>query len=389
MEKKLLILLFFFISIVLQGQTKYGILVETALDPFLGWGGSHGGSHSIRVGNNAIYKSSNSQDVVVTEYDFFYVTAPYPSVITCTGGTTGNIDVPDCRQSSTIPYDPNTFDRSSFSGCIAYSKIMGIYLPQPVNSNACKEDVITFNRGWNWQYSYDGSNWVNFTSEFQAQRNISFKIKDLSGSEGKLKIYFRTGYVSINGSKFTDQIVYDIIPCSPGLVGTPNKTNLSCNNGNNGQVTFTFDRDLIQNESFLLNLTQIVNGNNLPPITKNVSIADFPNRQITFTGLASGTYFLHYQTFLNNGSNPTSDNTDNPFFIDQPTPLKFIITPTNPSCNGGNGEILINTSGGTPPYFYSINNGTKIQFANGSPIIPAPNGLYSIKITDSNGCIEK
>ncbi len=384
MEKKTLILLLFFICVALQGQTEYGILVETELYPFAEWNGSHGGSHSISVGNNTITKRSNVENDFVTEYDFFYVTNPIPTKITWSSRTVGNINETDCEREGETEYIPKKFDRVAFTGCNANSLIMGIYLPQQI-SNSCKEDIITFNRGWNWKYSYDGISWNDFPSQYQAKRSISFKVKDLVGYKEQSKVYFKTGY----NSNFTDFVVYDIFQCPPNLEGLPTVVKPFCYDANNGKVTFTFDRDLILDERFLLNLTQIVNGNNLPPIMKNVSMADFPNRQITFTNLTSGTYFLRYQTFQNNGLTPTSDNTSAPFSINQPSPLRFTITPVNPSCNGGNGEILINASDGTPPYYYSINNGTKTQFANGSKTIPVPNGVYSIKITDENNCIEK
>ncbi|MCV9926824.1 SprB repeat-containing protein [Flavobacterium sp. LS1R49] len=208
--------------------------------------------------------------------------------------------------------------------------------------------------------------------------------------------YTKTGSGGTND--YSDILTYKFIPCPPLLLGAPITTKTSCIYNQDGEVTFTFNRDLINNEHFLLNLTQVVNGNNLPPIPKDITSANFPNRQITFTDLKSGTYFLHYQTFQDNGALPTSDTKSDPFIIQPPIALRYEITPTDPLCNSGTGEILINTFGGTPPYFYSINNGTKTQFTNptttdanghkGSLIITKQEGVYNIKITDDNDCIE-
>ncbi|MDX6181605.1 SprB repeat-containing protein [Flavobacterium sp. Fl-77] len=254
-----------------------------------------------------------------------------------------------------------------------------------------------------WEYSTNGNDFYKINISTGFNENYDFikenfpLLKNYSGN-----INFRALIDSdseITGEEIYSNIVsYNIIPCSPNLVGSPEIIKPSCFQGKDGQVTFTFDRDLIDNETFLLNLTQVVNGNNLPPKEKNVSKAEFLNKKITFTGLESGNYFLHYQTFQNNNTTPTSDNLSDLFFVDQSKALKYIINTTNPSCYGANGEIVVEASGGTPPYYYSINNATKTPFTNpftsdangfkGSQILTIPNGSYNIRITDSNNCIE-
>lgn len=401
MKRKILLFLFFMTSIILQGQTKYGILVQTSLFPFMDWEGSHGGSHRITIGNKNISKGSNFEDITVIEYDFVYVN-DNPATIECRGATRGNKDDSDCTTSITIPYNGDTFNSADFYGCIADSEIFGIYLPQPINSNICRDQTINLTGGWNWQYSYNGSTWTSFPSAYQAKRNITFKITDLIDYDGKQKIYFRTGYLT----QFTDFIIYDIAPCAPNLVGNPEKVKPSCSQENDGQVTFTFDRNLIDNEYFSLNLTQIVNGKNLPPINKYVSIDEFINNKITFTGIGSGNYFLHYQTFQVGNSTPFSDNYSDEFTIEPITPLTFKITKAdNPACYNGKVDIIIEANGGTPPYYYDNLNGEteilngvsqikRIQFdpsnINKKTVIIQQLELkeYNIKVTDANKCIE-
>ncbi len=54
-------------------------------------------------------------------------------------------------------------------------------------------------------------------------------------------------------------------------------------------------------------------------------------------------------------------------------------------CNTNNGQVTLTPAGGTPPYQYSINDGTTFQpgnvFSNLGP------GSYSILIEDANGCV--
>lgn len=63
------------------------------------------------------------------------------------------------------------------------------------------------------------------------------------------------------------------------------------------------------------------------------------------------------------------------------------VTSTNVLClNGSDGSITMSTTGGTPGYEYSIDNGITYQtsgFFGG-----LPNGSYTLKVKDANGCIK-
>jgi len=70
---------------------------------------------------------------------------------------------------------------------------------------------------------------------------------------------------------------------------------------------------------------------------------------------------------------------------DAPSPLIQSITETNINCNGAsNGQIIINSNGGTGAIQYSIDNGSTFQpsgtFTNLSP------GTYDVVISDANNC---
>ncbi|HHH50240.1 MAG TPA: T9SS type A sorting domain-containing protein, partial [Saprospiraceae bacterium] len=71
--------------------------------------------------------------------------------------------------------------------------------------------------------------------------------------------------------------------------------------------------------------------------------------------------------------------------ITEPTAPHIEIEVQNESCAGDNdGQITINTTGGTGPFQYSINNGITFQnenvFTNLSP------GIYTVIVKDANGC---
>ncbi|MEI6311032.1 MAG: T9SS type B sorting domain-containing protein [Bacteroidota bacterium] len=70
------------------------------------------------------------------------------------------------------------------------------------------------------------------------------------------------------------------------------------------------------------------------------------------------------------------------FTIIESAPLSTMIIPTNPTCFGGtNGSIDLTTSGGTLPYNYLWNT-----FENTEDINSLRAGLYTVIITDANGC---
>lgn len=69
--------------------------------------------------------------------------------------------------------------------------------------------------------------------------------------------------------------------------------------------------------------------------------------------------------------------------VTQPPEFASSITQTNVSCYAGNdGQAVIMSSGGTPPYQYLWNTGdVQSQLSN------VPSGAYQVTITDSNSCL--
>ncbi|MEI2760272.1 MAG: PKD domain-containing protein [Bacteroidia bacterium] len=67
-------------------------------------------------------------------------------------------------------------------------------------------------------------------------------------------------------------------------------------------------------------------------------------------------------------------------------PSVLIVSPiiSNTTCTSANGSIVLNASGGTSPYSYSINSGANFQSQNNFNAIAA--GNYTVVITDDNGC---
>ena len=95
----------------------------------------------------------------------------------------------------------------------------------------------------------------------------------------------------------------------------------------------------------------------------------------TITNLTSGTYTLK----ATDSKGCVSSST---IFVSQPAPIVPVVTTTNAVCNGTNGAASVSLTGGVSPYTYQWLpvGGTNTLAAGLSA------GIYSISITDNNGC---
>ncbi len=67
--------------------------------------------------------------------------------------------------------------------------------------------------------------------------------------------------------------------------------------------------------------------------------------------------------------------------VTQPAAISLILTSTNSICLGATGTVTATVSGGTVPYTYSWSSGSSASTANALAA-----GVYSLKVTDNNGC---
>lgn len=169
-----------------------------------------------------------------------------------------------------------------------------------------------------------------------------------------------------NGGPFETSEFSDTIVVRGGFsVDTLNITNVSCNGANNGSAEVTHTA-VVAPITF-----QWFNASTNTPLGIATNVA---------TGLPPGIYTC--QVSDGGGCVITSDTVT----ITQPLALTATATPANVICFGAcNGSITVNQSGGTPPYQYSIDNGSSLFASNFFSSLCA--GGYQFVVVDGNGCI--
>ncbi len=156
-----------------------------------------------------------------------------------------------------------------------------------------------------------------------------------------------------SGMVCTGTAITFTITVNPSLTVTGTQTNILCNGNSTGAIDIT------------------AAGGSGPYIYTwtgtgvNVTAEDQ-------TGLAAGLYSVIVTDDIGCTASLTVT-------ITQPAaPLTIVMTGTNASCNGSANATV---SGGTIPYTYQWNNGATTQ-----SISNIPAGIYSVVVTDANGC---
>ncbi|WP_202703272.1 SprB repeat-containing protein [Flavobacterium sp. UGB4466] len=391
MTKKLPLILFFLGSLFAYGQTDYGILIKSKITSPSVWpSNDYSGLHQITAGMNSCSIDFLEDNYKNDLYCFFYVTGNPTKIdfMEVLGGS------PTCGQiTRTIPYNKDTFKGWFFSGCLANAEIMPLHITRPDSNPKCKEDPITLNNGWNWQYQFDSEGWKNLPVQFQEQPSITFKIKDLPGYNSQANVHFIAGYEKYG--QYTNTVTYTIIGCSPELAEKkPTANSVKCNNTATGSVTLKFESPLKKDDQFLFNLYRV---NPVAPDTgfiKSIKASEkeTENKTYTWEGIAAGTYTIKYQAqskFDNGQIVGSSAIVTDSFTIENKDQLTFRTTAIQPKCSGDPGSIEISVTGGTSPYFYILDNGIKTPLTkNPDTINGVTDGAHTVTVLDSHGCIE-
>lgn len=262
--------------------------------------------------------------------------------LTASGGpiyswsTTANTNSITVSPSTTTAYSVTVTSAATCTASASVSVTVNL-LPTPAitpaSSTICLGNNVTLNA--NGAVSYAWSNAASGNS--------------ISVSPGTNTTYTVTA-TDANGCSATATAIVNV---AAAVTLSTTVTNVLCNGGNTGSVS--------------LNIT-----NGQTPFTFVWS--NSANTQ-NISGLTANTYTVQFSD--NVGCTATASAT-----VSEPTLLQVSETHVNVTCNGlNNGSINITTTGGTPNYTYSWNDGNTA--ANRSSLSP---GSYSVTIYDNNQC---
>ncbi len=288
---------------------------------------------------------------------------------------------------------PNTYSEGNY---FSFTIEPIINIVPPSIDPSCSVFISADNAGfetdiYNWEFQTLADDWKPLPTSSQGKPSFEINLTDLFGANAyqyfNKPINFRIRYCQ---TRFTDPVSFTFIPCSPNVEVPIEKENTTCAYNNDGIVSLTFDRPLINDESFSFSFFK----NNVLITTPFYTVDTATNKKYTFSGLAAGNYYVIYQTFID--SQPTSINKEPypSFTINPATPLTFKLqNPKNPSCFGaedGSVEVLI--TNGIPKNF-ELNGkpATKVKISDNLYRIDGlgANELgHKIKVTDANNCID-
>lgn len=158
-----------------------------------------------------------------------------------------------------------------------------------------------------------------------------------------------------------ETIVYAVdIPAGPALTTTAAKTDVLCNGDATGTIT----------------VSQPAAGQ--PPYEYSLDGTNWQSSN-QFTGLTAGSYTVRFRS-----ADGCSGQLN--ISINEPAAINTMLTAIPVVCNGqNNGVINAASSGGVPPYQYSINGGTSWQ---SSSTFNVSAGSYTIITRDVNDCLQ-
>jgi hypothetical protein len=148
-------------------------------------------------------------------------------------------------------------------------------------------------------------------------------------------------------------IPYTIRAVAVGL--NLNGTNPSCAGDSNGMITATPTGGIFP---YTFTIINSITGTTITTNTTGI-----------FTGLPAGNYIVSV--------------TDAEFFQNSAVYLAAEPLPLASTINIVNSDIIVNASGGTPPYLYSINSG---PYQTSNVFTGLPVGSYSVQTLDRNNC---
>ena len=291
--------------------------------------------------------------------------------VTCFGGSDGTVEVTNLAGADPISFELDnsgvTQTNGIFNGLSAGSHIVTIY-----DAGFCIYTIpFTINQPDEIQFSTVTTN----ASCFGGSDGV-LDITNVTGGVGNYQYSIDGGFVFQTSSTFSNLsagtyniIVMDGNNCmvmgtatvgeAPLITYSASTFALACNGDNTGLIQIVANGGTGSYNFSIDGGTTFQTGN-------------------TFPGLAAGNYNIVIQDA--NGCQITGAET-----VTQPDVLTSNYSTVDNLCFGEcDGQIIVNTTGGTNPYIYSLDNG--VTSTSNDTISGLCEGTYTVLTTDQNGC---
>lgn len=343
------------------------------------------------------YKPINQNNGKI-EYRIAEIESTFNNLIVSYNGDSQSSE--DCKISEEYNVEKSIFSRTLYFGsCDFIITMYPLHVDSLFFEAKCMTEKINLSSGYDWQFSFEGKNWIDFPSALN-KKQPTFTLEELYNQsnieeniwKNKRQIKFRTGYKPQNF--YTNVVTLNITDCSPSLLKDPEPIDITCNGSQDGSVRLTFDRplDASKDERMLvypLKKTDIGEWDPVAPqvILKAGNLAADNSYTLLREVIKPGQYKMAWISKY--GTDPTatpnSDEQSKEFEIKEPDPITATIAITNVTCNGGNdGSIQVtNVQGGNSGYQYSLDN-QNWQTSNVFKNLGAK--TYNIYIKDAKGC---
>ncbi|MCC9019414.1 MULTISPECIES: hypothetical protein [Flavobacterium] len=245
-----------------------------------------------------------------------------------------------------------------------------------------------------WEYSTNGKDFIKTDISTNFNQNYDFvksNFPALNNYYGTIlfRVLIDSNPDITEENVYSNVVNYTLIPCSPKLDNTSTSNYTTCSYSN-GSVVFTFSRPLEKDEKYLFNRNPVGGGAVTSANSNDPDIEKVNTLSYKWKNIPAGNYNFKYQTQFESGS-PSSMSTVTNFTISPRTPLTFTSTAVQPYCSTDPKGILITATGGTPPYYYLLDDeplSQKHLFSNGYIIPITTDGEHKVMVVDNSNCIE-
>lgn len=294
-----------------------------------------------------------------------------PAVVTqpSCGGSNGSIVInPNPSGTYVYTWTPNVSTTNSASNLVAGSYTIN------VNANGCQKDTT-----------------INLVSGSGPTAVVTTPSNPSCGaSNGQVVIGAVTGGVApyqynFNGLGYSSTTTYTslsagsytlLVRDANGCIYTASNIVLSSGTGPTAIITTPSNPSCGASDGQVL-LGAVTGG--VAPYQYNFNNLGY-TASTSYTGLGAGTYSLVVRD-----ANGCTYNATNIILSNGTGPTAIVITPTNPSCGGSNGQVVLGAvTGGVSPYQYNFN---ATGYSSTTTYSGLSAGTFTLSVQDANGCV--